>query len=182
MVNSRAREIQLTPPNCTLEARALELLTPKTGLSSTATFRIRAMKTQLLIGQAPSQGSVLQLAELLLTECESASIGDASSDKKAGLKKIEAGDGQPSGGKADGRGKDQSKGKAEGGKGGKDLRPCVHWLKDQACLYGKACRCARDEKSLKKAPDCQEAVFHLFGFGTLRGHVPYGKWQAEGSS
>ncbi|CAE7852850.1 unnamed protein product [Symbiodinium microadriaticum] len=63
-------------------------------------------------------GSVLQLAELLLAECESASIGDGSSDKKASLKKIEGGEreGQPSGGKADGKGKDQSKGKAGGGK------------------------------------------------------------------
>ena len=171
---TRAREIQVTPPDCTLQARALELLTPKTGLSSTATFRIQTMKTQLLIDQAPLQGSVLQLAELLLAECESASIGDGSSDKKASLKKIEGGEreGQPSGGKADGKGKDQSKGKAGGGKGGKDLKPCVHWLKDQGCLYGKACRFAHDQEALKKAPDAKKRCFTCSGLGHFGDKCP----------
>ena len=170
---TRTREINVTPPDCSLQVQALEDLTPTIGLSPTAIFRLQTMKTHLLLDQAPSQHAVLQLAELLLAECEAASLADGAAEKKPKLKKLNN-DGAEKGG---GGGKGEGKGKGQGSKGGsksdgKDQKPCVHWLKESGCPYGKSCKFYHDKEALKKSAKASKRCFVCSSVGHFADKCP----------
>ena len=74
-------------------------------LAPTGTFQVQTFRTQALLGQAPSQQSVLQFPELLLADSEDAVLGEAA----------EKGPKRPNVSKTDGAERER-KGEGQGGK------------------------------------------------------------------